>query len=220
MGTRFNGVSVREASFHGADLRGADFEGADLRGALFKEVTWSMEHATGMLLGTEKSTRFGGRYQCGAQLGADSDIELCEYVDEESARCRFQRRSRGVAWLWYVTTNHGRSPARLLGWVLMVWLAFGMAYTRLPLPRVLEGSKLGAMFCSVGPEFVRGSGPAFSKWWEPFYFSGVVLTTVGLGDIAPAPGDWLGQVLVITEPAIGIVLFGLFVTLLLRAVIR
>jgi hypothetical protein len=60
---------------------------------------------------------------------------------------------------------------------------------------------------------IRGDASSFSgQFWRMTYFSAVVITTLGLGDIVPI--TWQSRTLVALEAVAGIILAGLFLNAL------
>ena len=92
----------------------------------------------------------------------------------------------------------GFRPIRTAGIALSVWFAWGLMYWILTL------------FTRLGLRGDHGVGDSWiSKLGYSLYFSGIALTTVGFGDVAPC--GWPTMVLSGVEGPIGIVIFALLV---------
>jgi uncharacterized protein YjbI with pentapeptide repeats len=217
---------MRDVSLPGADLsyaviRGTDLRNADLRNAILANVRMSFEHPFGMLSPRRRWTKLGGREQTGRALDPKTDLDVRDVVARATAAALFQARHPVLGYLIYVLTNYGRSATRLLIWVIGVWLLFGAIYCGAPLPESLNDTRMGNVLVDIAPSFVRtnGGSSVFPTKFTPFYFSAVTLTTVGYGDITPAPGSLSAQVLVVCEALSGFVFLGAFVSLLVQNMI-
>lgn len=214
------GISLAGSNFTDADLSGTNLEDTDLRGCLLKRIIIRKEHALGFV-GRSRVTKFGGEYQNTHLLHEDSDNEARRFVASETGRLVLCKAHPGLAALWYYLANYGRSPARLLFWVLVVWGLFGILYARYPVPRSLEGTVVEHVLVGCAPMLrdSRGQPARFETWFAPFYFSAATLTTLGYGDFTPALDDWCAQVYVSIEAFMGYVFLGVFVSLLLQNVL-
>jgi uncharacterized protein YjbI with pentapeptide repeats len=206
VGIRAERVQLDDASLTGADLSGADLTGANLAGARLTEATLHralLEHAS--LAGADlRRARLRGADLLGADLSRSRLDGLQAYtsasfvgVDLRDADFRgaygFRRfavdqnylyelrhRSRASAvvyWLWWATSDCGRSLVRWSGWTVAVTLGFAWLYT---LVDVDFGSH--------------------ATWLSPLYYSVVTLTTLGYGDVLPtstaAQAVAMGQALI------------------------
>jgi hypothetical protein len=93
------------------------------------------------------------------------------------------RTNRVLYWLWWVTSDCGRSLARWTLWTLLVALLYSLAYTR------------------VAIDWGDYESPL-----SPLYFSIVTFTTLGYGDVLPASAG--AQALVISEVILGYLSLG------------
>jgi uncharacterized protein YjbI with pentapeptide repeats len=222
----FTGAIMRDVSLRGAHLsyaviNGADLRNADLRGAILANVRMSFEHPLGMISLRRRWTKLGGPEQTARFLNPKTDLAVRDAVARATAASLFQARHLLLGYLFYALTNYGRSATRLLMWVVSVWFLFGAIYRVAPLPSLLQGTRLGNILVDAAPEFVRTNGDVavFPTNFAPFYFSAITLTTVGYGDITPAPGSSSAQVLVVCEALSGFVFLGAFVSLLVQNMI-
>lgn len=219
-------ADLREACLRGVSLERADLTRADLRGADLRETILVQTHLKDAKYRIEQwwsflpiprrlaPTRFGGEDQDIHRLRCPSDSKLLGVIAEDNAQWRLMQSSRVLAYLWYAMANCGRSPGRLLLWAVCVWVAFGIAYAGYPLPGWLDGSWLGRGLCSMAPEMSWDGQPTPGSWLAPYYFSMVVMTTLGFGDIHPLASDCVGQFLVCCQSIIGYLFLSMFVALL------
>ena len=205
-------ASLEGSTLTNANLRGVDLRTANLRGARMREVDLTDADLTRADLeraGLEKSvvTRatfvhanlrhvsFRGLtgYDSARWIGADIlDANFCgaylarrEIIDQNYLY-EFRTKSRlaaGLYWVWWVTSDCGRSFVRWWLWTALLAAVFAGAY-----------------------EFVAidlGDHPtAFSS----IYFSVVTMTTLGYGDVTPASVP--AQLLAMAEVILGYVMLG------------
>ncbi len=211
-GARLFDADLDEASFTRADLRGADLSGSRLRGArlvaarLEDATLLEADLARADLsdasvagarfdrsnLADARLARLRG-FERASFLGIDTrPIDFTgayllrrEILDQNYLH-EFRSGGRGRAfvwWVWWLTSDCGRSATRWLLFVTLVWAAFGLAYEEVGL--------------DLGPHPTPLS---------PFYFSLVTLTTLGFGDVLPK--SVAAQTLVMIEVALGYVGLG------------
>jgi hypothetical protein len=175
--------NLKGADLHSADLRGAELSCSDVDGACFDEVdlrSAKLQHVSG--------------YRSAQWYGADlRDInftgahQLQRHVADENYIHEFRnsgRLQRSLYWIWWATSDCGRSITRWIVMITLVAVAFAAAYA-------WAGLDLG------------GHG---SHALSYIYFSVVTLTTLGFGDIFP--NSPLGQVLVLVEVGVGYTMLG------------
>jgi uncharacterized protein YjbI with pentapeptide repeats len=156
-----------------ADVRGAVFTNADLRNARvralrdFKRATW---------VGVDiRDINFAGGYQLRRQIIDDN------YLKEFRESTRW---SGVVYWVWWVTSDCGRSLFRWCLWIGGLALLFAGLYD-------LAGLDYG--------QHTRSP-------LTHVYYSVVTLTTLGYGDITPRTAS--GQLLVMLEVFLGYMMLG------------
>jgi hypothetical protein len=216
---RLCSISLAKADLRNSDLCGTDLRHADLRATLLADVTTAEEPIYGFLLPQRRSrwTKFGGKYQTGNHLSHDMDPSLRRRIAAEAEFLLFRKSHPILGAFWYAAANGGRSASRLGAWALFVWFFFGALYAPLTLPRALAGSAVGDALVMLGPQFVRSDMVTSLTLDDGLYLSAVTLTTLGYGDIVPAPCSAIAKFLVICEAVTGFVLLGMFVALLLQA---
>jgi hypothetical protein len=215
-GADFRAVSIQRADFTESTIVGTDFRDADLRGCIIAHAKFNEETSFGALVG-KRWTRFGGEYQLAGYLSSESDPWILKYISGETSRWLLTKRHPILSRLWYVLANFGKSPARLFLWVAVIWLMFGFLYAGFKLPSCFSGSMIGRVLVWPAPRIIWSNGKERpSQRFEALYFSTVTLTTLGYGDVHPAPGDWKGEFYICIEAMLGYVVLGLFVSLLVQ----
>ncbi len=163
---------VTRANLQGSDLKlstvyKTNFELTDMRGCRllgikeFKKASW---------LGTD----IRGMDLRGAYL-------VRRHIADENYLYEFKTRSRlngFMYWIWWATSDCGRSLFRWFCWLLVVTLAFAGIYTQVDID---YGDSV--------------------TWYSPIYFSFVTLTTLGYGDVLPS--SLAGQIFVTIQAVTG-----------------
>lgn len=184
-------ADLSEAVFSRSRLAGADLRAADLSGARLSEADLSHAVFTRASLcdadlkhSNVNHTRFGlsdmqrcrllgiKNFKTAEWVGADiRDMDLRgaylvrRYISDENYLFEFQSQSRfhkGVYWIWWFTSDCGRSITRWFIWLLGATLVFSALYSQVAI--------------DYGPH---------ETWFSPIYFSFVTLTTLGYGDALP-----------------------------------
>ncbi len=179
---RLRGADLREASFGRAELRGADLRETRVDGACFREADLRASRVQRMR-GFERASfieadirdvHFGGAYM------------LRRHIMDEDFLYELQRRSRwhrAVHWLWWLSSDCGRSALRWSLWTALITVGYGFLYR------------------TVSIDYGE-----HETWLSPFYFSLVTLTTLGYGDVLPA-SLW-GQIVAMSEVVVGYLMLG------------
>ena len=107
----------------------------------------------------------------------------------------FKGRFPAVYWLWWVSSDCGRSLARWGAWTLVITIAYAVAYT-----------------------FVGLDWGGDVTWFSPLYFSVVTLTTLGYGDVLPI--NAAGQALAVSQAIVGYVMLGGLISILSNKLAR
>ncbi len=208
------GVSFNGANLSGADLSGCDLRDSDLRDTNLARVTISMEGALGFLSWRRKWTRFGGDYQTLTTLHPRGPRWLRRYIADEAEAEAIRHRYPIWGTVLYILSNHGRSAGRIGCWALATWLVFGLLYSAHPVLSALSATIIGPRLMCAAPAFVVGDEIVYLDVWSGLYFSTVTITTLGYGDISP--GNAIARGLATTEAACGVVLIGVFVSVLVQ----
>lgn len=209
-------VSFVKADFTKAKISGALFDEVDLSDCRFRDVEYSVEGSLGFLR-RKTWTRFGGRCRNIRNISPDSDHEFRRYLLGEVAARISRKIHPGLGFVWYILANFGRSPGRLLLWIILVWFSFGIVYAGISLPTPLNNGKAGDLLVWLAPKMkFADCGERPCNFFQPFYFSVVTLTTLGFGDVLPSAYDWKAQVFVFIESLFGFVFLGAYVSLLLQ----
>jgi uncharacterized protein YjbI with pentapeptide repeats len=179
---RLVGADLSDARLERADLRGVHVENADVTRARLDEVDLRSATVRGLhgyesasfLRADLRDVDFSGAYLF-RRFALDQN-----YLAELRARSRLHA---ALYWVWWLTSDCGRSLARWSAWTLGIAVGYGLAFE------------------AVG---IRGEAP--STWLTPYYFSVVTLTTLGYGDVLPATPT--GQALVMAEVCTGYLMLG------------
>ncbi len=180
--TRLRASNLEQANLTRADLRHADltecrvgkahWDHADLRGATLDGLTG---YRSASWIGVDiRETDFSGAYLCRRHVLDEN------YLEEFRNQSRW---SRLLYFVWWVTSDCGRSFLRWSLLTLAFASAFALAYTHADV--------------DYGEHYTPLS---------PFYFSVVTLTTLGYGDSLPASAG--AQVLAMVEVLLGYVMLG------------
>lgn len=197
---RLEGARVREANLSHADLRAADlrnaqlsltsvagasFDDADLRGARLRAVS-GFESAS--WYGVDiRDINFAGAYR------------LRRHIVDENYLREFREGSllhHALYWLWWASSDCGRSLGRWMANILLVAVAFA------------------GLFSLVGVQTGSHEPSALTF----LYYSIVTLTSLGYGDIVPSSS--LGQLLVVVEVCLGYMMLGGLISILANKMAR
>ncbi|MEM7516633.1 MAG: pentapeptide repeat-containing protein, partial [Planctomycetota bacterium] len=191
-GADFSGVRARSVRFSNADLCGARFEAADLQeadlsdaqvsGATFRRSDLRNASLRGVRGYTSadwidvdvRDTNFSGAHLCRRYI-LDQN-----YLQEFKSQGTF---AKIVYWIWFATSDCGRSLLRWALWTIALASAFGALYTQVHIEYANE-----------------------ETWLSPFYFSVVTLTTLGYGDAVPVGAA--AQSIAMMEVVLGYMMLG------------
>lgn len=181
-GAAFRGADLRRfdagrAALDGADLEGARVEGATLDGATV--VGSRLNHVRGYESASWLEIEINRANLSGAHL-------LRRFVLDQNYLHEFRSRGRAAAalhWVWWITSDCGRSVVRWATWTLIITVAYALAYTVVEIDYGRHVTDL-----------------------SPLYFSIVTITTLGYGDVLPAS---LGaQLVVMSQVIVGYLMLG------------
>lgn len=178
---------IREANLSNADLTNADLQGADLSLSLVKGATFNntnMQNARLRLVkGYEKATWIGVDIR---DINFSGAYRVRRFIIDENYIKEFRSSGRlasALYYLWWITSDCGRSITRWCLWIFALTFFFAWLYT------------------IVGIDY--GDYPTVLS---PLYYSVVTLTTLGYGDVSPA--SMAAQVVAMIEVIMGYVMLG------------
>jgi hypothetical protein len=210
----FRGVSLEGADLTSAKICGTDFEDAILVDTVLQDVDFKPEDWWPFHL-RRTWTRFGGRFQTPSQLGAKTDPLVASYIGGENLRWFVRKQNPVLAFTWYLFSDYGRSPLRLLLFTLLIWFAFGSLYAGYPLPSRLEGTRLGSALQFVGPQINWTFNGRTTRCTDPYYCSAVIM--LGLSDmIGDLQAGKKAQIYACVQAILGYLFLAVFVVLLLQ----
>ena len=178
---------LRDAGLVGADLHRADLRDADLEGSRIERANFAETDLRGARLARLD------RYERAEWIGADirdvdfrGALEIRRFILDENYIHEFRTKSRASAvvyWVWWATSDCGRSFLRWALWVWLLVVLFGGAY-----------------------QLVDVDYGDHRTFLSPVYFSLVTLTTLGYGDVLPASVP--AQLVAMLEVTVGYIALG------------
>jgi uncharacterized protein YjbI with pentapeptide repeats len=209
-------ATLRRTNFTGAVLAKAHLEDADLRGSILANTN------LGHIRYTEDSFLHNGTILMETHLNRALYVDplLEQYAKDQyylyvkNYRNRHSRPRKALFFLWWLTSDYGRSVAIFSAWCVFVILSFWLIY--LPSPEFL-GTHWREMAREYGPLLKVGE-PAPGGPLTYLYFSVISFTTLGLGNVQPA--NWQAEALVILEVILGYVMFGVLLSIVANKVAR
>jgi len=158
---------LTEADLSGAVFTRANLENSDLKHSNVANTNFELANMQGCrLLGIRN-------FRKADWIGADIrglDLRgaylVRRYIADENYLYEFKIQSwwnKIIYWIWWFTSDCGRSIFRWFVWLLVATLVFAGIYSQL--------------------EIDYGT---YETWFSPIYFSFVTLTTLGYGDAVPA----------------------------------
>ncbi len=160
-GARFRGTVMRGTECHSADLTGADLQGADVSGASFQAASFKDAVFTG-IEGHRSADWTGVSLQGADFTGAymvRRHVMDVNYLHEFRSQ---GRASEALYWIWWATSDCGRSLGR--------WIVFTGAVIAL----------FGGLYTAVDVDF-----GAYETALSPWYYSVVTFTSLGYGEVLP-----------------------------------
>lgn len=247
-GSNLEGADLWRVKLEGADLDLANLEGADLSYAKFgrtgliqkdnkieyEDVTsisyitynphtrfylypfglikWGLKCAWNRLRGKEipKTPTFT-KYKKTKFIGVDTtDLDWSQHpqlirdIHYQQFLYAFKNRKpkwfyRLAYWLWGITSYFGESFLLWFFWMSLIVFGFGIVFT-------------------FYPHFILPQVEVFNNPFEPFYYSGLVFTSLGLGGLK-LNSLW-GQVLVLAEVMLGFIMLGSLVSFFANKFVR
>ena len=175
-------AKLESADFSRSDMAGCKLYGAHVAHAQFQRTILRGAHMAGMR-GYEKANWKNVDVR---NIDAHGTYLARRFIDDQNYIHEFRTRSKTnemVYWLWWLTSDCGRSVGRWALLTLFIVVVFAWAYT-------LGGINYGA----------------HETWFSPFYYSVVTMTSLGYGDVVPTTP--LGQAIAMTEVTLGYVMLG------------
>ncbi|MCD6308729.1 MAG: pentapeptide repeat-containing protein [Candidatus Latescibacteria bacterium] len=195
--TDFTGADLRNSNLRRARIREANIVNADLTNADLRETDLSLSTVKGstftnadlrearlrLISGFEKATwigvdirdvNFAGAYRMRRNIIDQNFIKEFRAAGKLSA---------AMYYLWWITSDCGRSMLRWCMWIMILSLFYAWLFT-----------------------FVEIDYGEYRTWLSPFYYSVVTLTTLGYGDIMPASVG--GQFIAMMEVMSGYMMLG------------
>ena len=206
--TTLTGATFTQSNLKATDFRTADLTGARLRDSCLHKADFSQSLLRGVDLKNSDATgasfqgadlqgsKVGGLIGSGRAnwIGADIlDVDFCgaylvrRQILDQNYLYEFRKQSSTtelIYWIWWATSDCGRSFVRWGLWTLVLAIGFALAY-----PYV---------------EIDLGGRP--DNWMTTIYFSIVTLTTLGYGDIVPTSAS--ARIVVLVEVIIGYMMLG------------
>lgn len=198
---QFSFACLRRADLHRATLTGANLTGVDLRDARLSGCTYDHDilrdllrecgyqpraiwtRRMDFLLDTTLRCAEINTQGCHGSPRIKQFLAAQEHLEE---LCQTPR-GRTMCFLWWISCNCGRSITRWALLLMAVLLIFAGIFTR------------------MGEDHFAVANLPFSVW-TMLYYSGVTITTLGFGDIAPRTN--LAAWLVLAEVMLGYLLLG------------
>lgn len=187
-------ADLRGATLQGCDLRRADLEGCQVAGARMSDVKLRgacVRNLQGYRSATWLGANIVGVDFCGAYM-------LRRHIMDENYLDEFRRHSPWSAalyYVWWATSDCGRSVVRWALWTALIMVVFAGFYSVLSLD--------------------AGDHETFLT---PLYFSVVTLTSLGYGDVLPT--DALTQAVVMVQVFIGYMMLGGLLSILANKMAR
>ncbi len=203
-GADFRTAHADKARFVSCDLSGTDFRACQLGGADFTSST--MHHAC-----------FDEAHLADARLDRVHAFTKSTWIDADTHSARFagalalrrhiadenylhelrvgSKKGALVFWLWWATSDCGRSFSRWGLLTMLVMLVYAWAYTQVAI--------------DYGD---------YETFLSPIYYSVVTLTSLGYGDVLPQTGP--AQVVAMSEAVVGYTLLGGMISILSNKIAR
>ena len=169
------GAVLTECSWSEARMEKAIFGGADLQKGRFRDADLALDyHSANWIYAKVLDVDFHGAYLVRRHLMDEN------YLHE--FRCQ-SRLHAVIYWIWWVTSDCGRSLLRWTVWVGVLMVGFALAYLLVD----IDYGEHETLF-------------------SPLYYSIVTLTTLGYGDAVPASIP--AQMLAVSEAILGYIGLG------------
>lgn len=192
---RIREANLRKADFTGANLFAADMTRARVEKATFLDADLQRANLYG-ITGFEKANWVGVDMR---EINFSGAYLLHRFARDQNYIKEFRERSRFseyLYYLWWITSDCGRSISRWLVLICMVALMYASLYTK------------------VGIDY----GPHEKTWFTPIYYSVVTMSSLGYGEIVPLSPA--GQMLAVSEVLVGYIMLGGLLAILSNKLVR
>jgi len=179
---RLDFANLTNAFFEEANLRGVGLAEADVRGAHFRGVELETARVAGLRF--DRTTRFK-RSNVNGLIG---DPVVSRFAKDQEFLEAFAARHPWLFLIWNLTSACGTSMARWLLCSAALVIGFGLAFSLLP------------------NDFMLNVDSRTPTPFTFFYYSIVIFTTLGFGDVIPR--SLLGELLVSLEVLLGYLMLG------------
>jgi uncharacterized protein YjbI with pentapeptide repeats len=220
-----NGANCYSAKLDNANLSGAHLEGTILENSSIDSAI--LEGAN--LLNTavrgisyNRKCKFRG-IRLDRTHGSPKFIRFAkdqEYLEE----LRTTWKGKIIYWIWYITTDCGRSVILPLFWALIVIIIFGLIFQYAPFTIPfdwMESITPGWLLVEQGQQLIDvniSDSNLLSESWEWFFQSFNIFTNLGVG--GPHPNNIAGVILVFVETLLGYFTLGLLIGVSLQKFAR
>lgn len=205
----FEGADLRSACLRNSRIREAKLIGADLTNADLRAADMSLSSVAGATFNNadmrETRLRLINGFESAKWIGVDiRDVNfagayrLRRFIMDQNFIKEFRSASRlsgMIYYLWWITSDCGRSMFRWCLWIAILVFFFALLYT------------------FVGVDY--GDHPTRIS---PLYYSVVTLTTLGYGDVSPA--SLPAQVVAMMEVITGYMMLGGLISIFSNKIAR
>ncbi len=228
-GANFKGAILDGAILNGANIEGAKFIRARMNNAEFDNRTaylprwwqllFSKRHKDLYRLLFQKSnfTNFHGSNIDDANT--NKAPLLYRYAKDQQYLASFRERYPALYTTWKIFSDCGGSVSVVLFWALVCVLTFATLYGTLPWssPSWLPQWWIGIWTMNGPPinlDYLAGDPHTLTRLWKTMFVSFDVFSNLGLRDTLPH--NPIGAVLMVAESVLGVVAFGMLISVLLN----
>lgn len=213
------GINLREANLKRADLNEANLKGANLfevnlKGANLCEAKLDGADISGAIY--NRRTNF--EYIDTSKINRSLNPRMIRDMEDYQFLAQFKKKNlfyKFMYYIWLLTCDCGRSLWR---WALvscLIAFLFSLAYMKLPCP--FDLLKIDDFFVSIAPDIQVHPDSTYT-YLTPFYFSVIIFTTLGLGDVIPL--NVAAQWWIIIEVFFGYIMLGGLISILANKLAR
>jgi hypothetical protein len=118
--------------------------------------------------------------------------------------------------LWGLTSYFGERFTLWFMWLILLIAGFGAVYAGYSPPFFLP-ERIRDFFCNIYP-VITSNGVGFGHWFDPYYLSGLVFTSLGLGSFQPE--NLAGKIWILAEVLLGFIMLGSLVSFFANKFVR